>query len=322
LGIRIGGTGRLLAAEPARRGRYEEYAEDYEMGEVFDSSLTATHWRSLGGKAVLRLGWGTFREDLVRLFEATTAETMERNVLLLERLCLAKFRRISKGDEAEAAQTCRLLAETLLTALDRIDTKPAESDWRMRRVERAMMVARFSRALLAAGLDDLLAQFVLHAFDRFDLYSLRKVHIPALAKLGPWAKDNLKHRSPALAKWIATCQGELELLTASQPQPPADFRRDDNIKCKCQDCAELKRFLRDPKEREHSFQMPQQRRDHLENNIRSGRCDLDCTTNKRPRPQILICTKNMASYERQLKEYHENLDHLTSLRSLAAALPH
>jgi hypothetical protein len=62
--------------------------------------------------------------------------------------------------------------------------------------------------------------------------------------------------------------------------------------------------------------------ENLESNILSARSDLDCTTNKRPRPQILICTKNMASYDRQLKEFHENLNHLTALRSLNAALSH
>jgi hypothetical protein len=105
-----------------------------------------------------------------------------------DRKKIANFRRsqkLSKGDEADAAQICRSLAEAVLMMLDQMDNEPAESGWRMQRLERAMLVARLGRGFLAAGFDDLLGQLVSHGFARPDLYSLRKVHIPALAKLGP-----------------------------------------------------------------------------------------------------------------------------------------
>lgn len=272
-------------------------------------------------KAVENHGWATFRAELVTVFDATNGETIERNVRLLERLCVARLRRVTKSEAAAADETCRLLAQSTVAALDGIDTEPAPVEWRMARIERATLLARLTRALLATGLEDLLSQVVAHALGLPKRYSLHGVQLPALAKLGPWLIENLQVHSPALSQWIVACERDLESLTAAVPQPPADFTRDANVACKCRECAELNRFLADPQEREHSFQLRQDRRTHLEQNIRSSKSDLDCTTNTRPRPQILICTKNTASHERRLKQYHENLEHLSAMQTLQENLP-
>ena len=273
-------------------------------------------------KTIVRHGWATFRPELETLFQATDGETIERNAQLLERMCLASARGDGKkSDEVNARETCRLLAEAAVAALEAIDARKEPGDWRMSRIERSTLLARLARALLAADLDDLLSRVVAHVLESPKRYPLRTVHIPALAKLGPWLKNNLKRCRPALSHWGTACREQLESLTAAAPQPPPDFRRDADVKCNCQDCAELKRFLHDPQQREHGFQMPQQRRDHLESNLRTYHCDLDCRTDKRPRPQILICTKNTASHERRLKEYQEDLERLATLQSLETSLP-
>jgi hypothetical protein len=67
--------------------------------------------------------------------------------------------------------------------------------------------------------------------------------------------------------------------------------------------------------------MPQDRRRHLEDRIRAGRCDVDCRTDRRPRPQILVCTKNTASYERRAREHAGNVESLRALCALRDALP-
>jgi len=43
-------------------------------------------------------------------------------------------------------------------------------------------------------------------------------------------------------------------------------------------------------------------RRHVEDTIREAHCDLDVTTDHRGRPYTLVCTKNQASYERQVKQ--------------------
>ncbi len=334
-------AGRILAqweANPFRgRPSTEEDADAADamapLARLDDAELIRTYLRVVlvkdaslePGKAtvktIVRHGWATFRPELETLFQATDGETIERNVRLLERMCLASARGDGKkSDEVNARETCRLLAEAAVAALEAIDARKEPGDWRMSRIERSTLLARLARALLAADLDDLLSRVVAQVLESPKRYPLRTVHVPALAKLGPWLKDNLKSYRPALSHWGAACREQLESLTAAPPQPPRDFGRGANVTCDCQDCAELKRFLHDSQQREHSFQMPQQRRDHLESNIRTYHCDLDCRTDKRPRPQILICTKNTASHERRLKEYQEDLERLATLQSLETSL--
>ncbi len=334
-------AGKILAqweANPFRGWRDSDDDDAHDvmplLARLGDVELIRTYLRDVlvkdaslePGKATAKVvvdhGWTTFRSDLVVLFGATDSETIERNVRLLEQLCLASAHRgRQKRNESEGHDMCRVLGESTVAALIKIDAQKDSSDWRLSRIERATLLARLARAMLAGDLDALLSRVVAHVLSSPKRYPVRTVHVPALARLASWLTENLKHASPALSKWIAACDEQLDSMTAAAPQPPADFRRDADLKCDCRDCADLKRFLRDPRERERAFQMPQHRRGHLESNIREYTCDLNCTTNKRPRPQILVCTKNTASYERRLKEHQENLEHLTTLRSLEKNLP-
>jgi hypothetical protein len=105
------------------------------------------------------------------------------------------------------------------------------------------------------------------------------------------------------------------------PTEPTDYRRGAAIRCKCALCAELAKFLKDPAESTHRFPAPQDRRDHLEQTIRENRCDVRCTTEKKGRPYTLVCTKTTATYQRDLKKYHEDLKRLSLVRSIEQQLP-
>ena len=139
---------------------------------------------------------------------------------------------------------------------------------------------------------------------------------PALAELVPWLKKNPDRNPTGVSRWLAACREQLEALTAAEPQPPADLRRDANIDCKCADCADLKQFLLDPQQRVGKFQMAQHRRSHLEDQIRHRQLDATFTTDRAARTHILVCTKSTASFERRLKQYHEDLKHLAAVRSM------
>ena len=273
-------------------------------------------------RIVDRWGWAALRADLVALFDATDAETLERNARLLDRLC--RFRRAEGDDErvgTDQRGTCAQLASALIAALERFDAGKTRSDWRAARVDRARVLARLVRALLAADLPPALERLLVHVIDGPALYPLRGVQLPALTRLGPWLRANMSRREPTLSRWVVACVGGLQSLTVAAPAPPADHRRAAELGCTCRDCAELARFLRDPGARERGFQMPQDRRRHLEDRIRAGRCDLDYRTDTRPRPQILICTKNTASYEQRAREHDENVESLRALCALRDALP-
>lgn len=274
-------------------------------------------------RATSRHGWLRFRPDLIALVKASTGETIERNVRLVDRLCRAAVVKggvgsTGEGTDADALEVARALPSAAVAALVRIDTT-AKDAWCAERRDRAITVARLGRAILVTGQDELLARLVTHVSGLPTQYTLHDAHVPAVTKLTGWAAKHLKNRSPALSKWLADCIAQLEALTATAPEPEDD-RRDDAVRCGCKDCAELKRFLSDPGRRQHAFQMAQSRRSHLENNIRSAKCDLDCDTDKRPRPQVLVCVKNTASHDRRVAEYQKNLKRLAILRSLRANL--
>jgi hypothetical protein len=262
-------------------------------------------------------GWGTFQRKLLTLMESTNLETMERNVRLLESICLAKPGKKKEGWD----ELCTALAQALVSAVEAIDQKPLSTDWRTRKVERADVLAGLTRALIATEQFELLSQFVNHALDLPNRYSLKLAHMPALVSLEPWLKKNLKKPCAPLTRWLASCREQLEVLTAKAPEEPTDFHRPGQTTCKCADCAELIRFLHDPKESAHRFTMKKERRDHLEREISSHNFDLDRQLDRRGSPQTLVCTKNKASYQVKLKTYHQDQEHLATVRSIEASLP-
>ena len=79
--------------------------------------------------------------------------------------------------------------------------------------------------------------------------------------------------------------------------------------------------MADPREAVHRFSIREDRRKHLELRIREARCDLDLKTERTRSPYTLVCTKNTASYQASLKQYHEDQEHLATLRAIRASLP-
>lgn len=261
-------------------------------------------------------GWNTFQKDLEVVFQATTSQTLERNVRLLEHFCLARPRKRSGW-----AELCRVLAQAVVAALEKIDQKSEDVDWRGHRIQRAEVLAGLTRAFVAAEQEEFLSRLVEHALSKPKKYPLPSAHVEALTVLQPWLKKNLKNPSPGLSHWLAVRREQLEALTAQQPQPPADFRRTASISCKCADCAELKRFLHAPHESEHRFRAVEHRRRHLEENVRRGHCDLDLRTERKGSPHTLVCTKNTASYKAQLGKYHQDQVHLKTIELIEANVP-
>ena len=56
-------------------------------------------------------------------------------------------------------------------------------------------------------------------------------------------------------------------------------------------------------------------RRHVEDSIRQGRHDVDCSTERKGSPHVLVCTKNQASYERRVAQRRADLDDLTRLKA-------
>jgi hypothetical protein len=126
------------------------------LAEVLPKDAAADPSKSLAA-VCKKHGWGAFQAELEAAFNRTTTQTLERNVRLLEHLCLAKAKK------AEGAELCQALAQSLVVALERIDQEAGEYDWQARKVDRGKVLAGLARSLLATGQEDLLARLVDHA---------------------------------------------------------------------------------------------------------------------------------------------------------------
>ncbi|MBN9522224.1 2OG-Fe(II) oxygenase [bacterium] len=275
-------------------------------------------------------GWKTFQKEIAGLFTATavdpvtreagpSGDLLERNLGLLEAVCVTRSRR--KGADRERIGLCADFAGAFVAGLEVFDRAAATGhDWRLRNVDRSAVLSGLTRSLLATGQFGLFTKVIDRVLADTNLYPLA-VHIAALTEVRPWLRAHLKTPCEGVSHWVATCREQLEALTAQEPAPPGDLRREANIDCRCADCAELRRFLADPAAGVHRFRAAQDRRTHLEHTIRHRRCDVDCATERVGSPHVLVCTKNTASFQARLKKYHEDGGHLATLRAIELALP-
>lgn len=308
--------------------------DEPELVRVFLRDIVAESRMIQPGRAVRaaceKHGWMTFEKELAGMFTATAVDRvtqavepsvdhLERNLGLLEAVCVTRSRR--KGNEEEQIRLCVRLAGAFASGLETLDKAAATSpDWRFRNVNRSALLLGLTRSLLAIQQYELFSKIIDRVLADPKLYPLA-AHIAALTDLQRWLKTHLKTRCEGVSRWVAACREQLESLTTEEPAPPSDFRREASIACKCANCAELRRFLSDPKEEVHRFRAVQDRRSHLESIIRQCGCDVNCKTERVGSPHVLACTKNRASFQARLKKYHEDRQHLATVRSIEQALP-
>lgn len=113
----------------------------------------------------------------------------------------------------------------------------------------------------------------------------------------------------------AACLRHLDDRIAQPLDPPADWRRDSRLGCACRDCQALAGFLADPGEKLWVFAAAEARRNHVEATIRSARCDVATTTERRGSPHKLVCTKTQASYLRRCRQREQDLAAVGKLRA-------
>jgi hypothetical protein len=167
----------------------------------------------------------------------------------------------------------------LLTATSRID---------------AGLAARAIERLLAwpktYGPDDVLVPAALALAKRADSKSW-----PAAARLREASLDHLRRR------------------IALPLEAPRDWTRANPLKCACADCRALGAFLVQPDQQQWRLKAAQDRRTHVEQDVRSAACDLDLTTERRGSPHTLVATKNEASHRRRAEQRRQDLEHVSAL---------
>ena len=168
-------------------------------------------------------------------------------------------------------------------------------------------------ANLLAGLravDERLAeQAAEHILAWPETYGIDAVLVPAARRLlNPGAQT-----PPALERLRTACLAHLRARIAEPLAPPADWRRDSALRCRCRLCTALARFLADPERDTWVLKAAEPDRSHVEQTIKQARCDVETTTDRRGRPYSLVCTKNQASYERRARQRKQDLEDVKRL---------
>lgn len=162
-----------------------------------------------------------------------------------------------------------------------------------------------------AGLSALAVQAVTHWLAWPRTYGMDAVIVPALRRLAE--RPALLNR-PACLRLRAAALDHLRARCSLDLAPPADWRREACLSCRCEHCLALGRFLQSADQEVWRFKAREADRRHVEDSLRQGRCDVDCNTERKGSPHVLVCTKNQASYERRVAQRRADLDDLTRLK--------
>jgi predicted 2-oxoglutarate/Fe(II)-dependent dioxygenase YbiX len=190
---------------------------------------------------------------------------------------------------------------------------PADA-WRRERAD-AGVVHDMLRALAPAGhagLSALADQAVTHWLAWPKTYGMDAVIVPALRRLAE--RPALLNR-PACLRLRAAALDHLRARCSLDLAPPSDWRREARLSCRCELCLALGHFLQSADQEVWRFKAREAERRHVEDAIRQDRHDVDCSTERKGSPHVLVCTKNQANYERRVAQRRADLDDLTRLKA-------
>ncbi|MCA9322999.1 MAG: 2OG-Fe(II) oxygenase, partial [Planctomycetes bacterium] len=252
-------------------------------------------------------GWEAVEASLRELMTKSNRETVVRNAELIARIAALRDK-----DESRL-RVGRNLCIAITEAVMDIDEESPPHYWRGETSARKNLLGSLIAAMIQLDAAEPLARLIQHIQRHPQLYSLTDVQVPAL--LNRRSRSSESSPSGALIdKWIAACRSTLEERTKTEPSQPLDYRRDATLTCRCVDCSELAKFLANPQIEEVRFPMAERRRSHVEGTIARSRSDCNTSVLKKGSPYSLVCTKNIASYERQRATYRSESELLQKLR--------
>jgi hypothetical protein len=115
----------------------------------------------------------------------------------------------------------------------------------------------------------------------------------------------------------AACLAHLQARAAEPLEAPKDWTRGSDMRCTCEHCRAVGRFLASPSTETWVLKAAEHVRGHVEGEIKAARADLDVETERRGRPYSLICRKNRASYERRVAQRQQDLADIAALKGTA-----
>ena len=205
-------------------------------------------------------------------------------------------------------------AQALLDAMPGDPARPkAQADAWRREPANAAVVHDTLHALAHADSADQAAQAdqaVAHWLAWPTIYGLDTVVVPALRRLAE-LPGVLKR--PAGQRLLAAALAHLQARVSLGLAPPADWKRDAQMRCRCAHCQSLSLFLLNATQEVWRFKARESDRRHVDDAIRQGRHDVDRVTERTGSPHVLVCSKNQASYKRRVMQRHVDLDDLQQL---------
>ena len=239
-----------------------------------------------------------------------TAQAIHTSAARAQEACAALLARLAMTGIG-SAKDLRAAAQELFTALPGDPERfPQLQPWERSRITVSIdlvvdVLSGFS------AIDNTLAENALNYLLAWPAtYDRDKILVPAALQL---TETETSRVFPVVERLRHAVRRHLNTRIAEVLEPPADWRRDSQIKCACKDCAELRAFLNNPAQSTWSFKAAEAKRKHIEHSINSHKSDVSYVTEKSNRPYSLICTKNMASYQRRVEQRKSDLDMLERL---------
>jgi hypothetical protein len=150
------------------------------------------------------------------------------------------------------------------------------------------------------------------------VFDAARVLVPALQTL--CATGGLQAGPHRVELW-RHCSAALLARSEHPPAPPRDWALPGTLGCRCEDCRTLQAFAIDPMRREHRFRVRQDRRDHLESQIRQHGLDIDSRTENTGSPKTLVCRKTRAGYRSRCQLHAADAAAMGALLALAGEAP-
>jgi hypothetical protein len=234
-------------------------------------------------------GWANFSNALLHMSTQTQLSKVAAFCRLLADFCTQTISDEQQGFATELAQNA---LDSLLSCEEKYYYGQDNNELKKQAISHLFKAVDF---LNQVQLVERLGQSLANAPQRFDL---RTVLFPVVIELKQWL-DLQPNACPSFKTFfLQPCLERIKDLATLRIDAPKDWQRAADLSCHCADCTELAQFLRNPLQKEYRFRMRQDRRDHLENQMRHHQSDVTRTTERKGSPHTLVCVKNQASYER------------------------
>lgn len=280
--------------------------------EVLPLELSGKEGTSLR-RLCQRFGWEALQPSLTAFLDRQQPAPWEVAPVRLLSLMAALYQEPATWTPERQAVGASL-AQRLAGVLGRWGTQPIPS-YLLKEVPRTGLVANAVRVFALGSAPEALDRFLDRALRGELGCGLHDVLVPDLKAIAGWLPE-VPAAQPAYARLREHCQAQLRAATSQPVEPPADWRRDADLGCTCEDCRAVARFLADPSMATARFPLAEQRRRHVHSRLEAQQCDCTHVTERKGRPYTLVCTKTNASYERREKQYQHDRRLLAEINRL------